>query len=793
MLKPGATFSHFRIEQVLGEGGMGVVYKAFDTNLDRIVALKLISEKLCESEDYRVRLADEAKKAAKVDSPYVVKVWETAECDALPYISFEFVDGEILRSSHGGDDINQKVDIALQIAEGIQAAHKVDLIHRDLKPDNIKLTARGQVKIFDFGLAKTVRPDTVDDQGNIEGTLHYLSPEQLSGESLTYTSDLFSLGTVLFEYFTGERPFEGDYSASIIYSILHEEPPVPSEINHNLPEWIDSLILKLLAKNPADRFENIQAVIEHIDTYQRGDIAPPKAAKPRQTVTVIDIKNLSGDDSWDYFCLGFTEDVINEISRRTDLVVSAEPSTKASRNIREIFKSCRSDFVIVGSLMKWQDNIKLNLSIYGDDGNRLLVGENYEGPVQDLFKLLSDAARDASMSLAKVTGFSSIDVEDYLKTDVSAYEYYLKGKSYYHTSKAEDLEFAISMFKKALEIDPGFALAYSGLADVYAFQYNAWYVHTQERIDAAKEYASKAIEIDSKLPEAHRSLGRCYMFMGDSLLAEKAFLKAVEINPKYAIGYRTLAWLKEMDGDSDQAIYWAKKSLELAPTDLETLLLLSLVNMDLRKYTLAMATLQRAIELGPDYGRAYYNLGSVYLKLGVPDLALENFLLAVKFKGDPNCYLEAGFIHLINKEYDKAKALFEESVEKNYLAFVALYFLGYIEKQRGNTEESMKYYTSSIEAGKVQKGKEILNPYIKVYHALALAGMKEKNSSLIILEELSNMPGLNGEILYNIARVYALLGNTDRANEYIQKSLNEHAGPTEKEIRLDPHFEFLNG
>ena len=239
MLTPGSTFGHYKIETCLGEGGMGVVYRALDTRLERVVALKLISEKLARSEDYQSRLANEAKKAAKADSPYVVKVWEHSEYEGLPYISLEYVAGKDLCDSATDCDLEQKIEIARQIAEGIKAAHSVDLIHRDLKPDNIKITDDNQVKIFDFGLAKTVRPDTVDEQGNIEGTLHYLSPEQLSGEPLTFKSDLFSFGTILFELFTGEKPFEGDYAAAVMYSILHEAPPGPREINADLPEWID--------------------------------------------------------------------------------------------------------------------------------------------------------------------------------------------------------------------------------------------------------------------------------------------------------------------------------------------------------------------------------------------------------------------------------------------------------------------------------------------------------------------------------------------------------------------------
>ena len=792
MLAAGSTFGHYLIDKVLGEGGMGVVYKATDTREDRVVALKVVAEKLLDTGDYRTRLAEEAEKAASIDSPHVVKIWDSGECEGLPFIAMEYVSGEELASSQGEDDLNRKIEITRKIAQGIQAAHSVGIIHRDLKPENIKLTSSDEIKIFDFGLAKSVRPDTVDELGNIEGTLYYLSPEQVSGDPLTYVSDLFSFGTILFEFFTGERPFEGDYAASIIYSILHEDPPAPVELNVDLHGWINDMILKLLAKDPADRFQNVDSILDHIESSLSGTSSViPHPVKQRRTVTVIDIKNLSGDDSWDYFCREFTDDVITEISRRTDLTVSAEPSTAVSRNVREIFKHCRSDFVIVGSLMKWQDNIKLHLSIYGDDGGKLIFGKNYECPASELFELLSSAAKDASVALAEETGFASIDVEQYLKTDVSAYEYYLKGKTYYHPGKAEDMEFAVKMFKKALKIDPNFALAHAGLADVYALQYSDGYVHTQERITEARQEARLAIESDPKLPEAHRSAGRCQMFLGDNAEAEKSFLKAIEINPKYAIGYRTLAWLKLMDGDLNGATFWAKKSLQLAPTDLETLLLLGIINIDLRKFTLAMATLKRAIELGPDYGRAYYNLGTAYLKLGVPDLALDNFLLAIKYKGDPNCFLEAGFIYLTSGRYDEARSMFDDSVQAGYLAFIALYFLGYLEQKRHNVDEATRYFHSSIEAGRKFESDSEDNPYVQAYRAMALAGLGDKDQTRAVLDKLVAVANLNGEILYNIARGYALIGDLEKAEEYLTRSTSEYAGPTQKEVNIDPHFDFL--
>ncbi len=244
-----------------------------------------------------------------------------------------------------------------------------------------------------------------------------------------------------------------------------------------------------------------------------------------------------------------------------------------------------------------------------------------------------------------------------------------------------------------------------------------------------------------------------------------------------------------MQGDLEKSTYWARMSLRYAPNDLETLLLLSLINMDLRKYTVAMATLQRAIELAPDYGRAHYNLGYVYYKLGVLDLALENFLLAAKYKGDPNACLYAGYAYLARREYDEAFESFEESKRVGYFPFIALYFQGYIEKLRGNGESAQKYFRSAIDICDNFQSRDRDNPHFKVYRALALAGLGENQEAVTLLADLENTVPIDGDTLAGIARGYAILGNIEKAQEFLKKALTEHDGPSDKEIATDPHFE----
>jgi serine/threonine protein kinase/tetratricopeptide (TPR) repeat protein len=789
MLKPGARLGTYEIESRIGEGALGVVYRARDTRSDETLAIKTLAPELAESGDYRERLAREGSVTAQIDSPYVVRVLDHGESDGTAFVAMELISGKELRDCATELTYAQKIDVTLKLADGIAAAHGCGLVHRDLKPENIIITDEGDPKILDFGVAREVDTDSVDEFGDVAGTLYYLSPEQVSGDVLSARSDLFSFGSIIYELFVGQRPFEGAYSAAIIYSILHEDAIPPCDVNADLPVWFNSLIDKLLAKRPEDRFADAASVKAFVESCSAGDTAPAEGPRTtRRTATVIDLKNLSGDESWNYFCEGFTDEVIKELSRRTNLVVSAEPATSFKRNIPELFDKLRTDFIVVGSLMKLGEKIQLALNIYGDDGDKLIWDDKFVEPADNLFDLLSKAAAEASAELAKVTNSFTIAVEDLLKTDVSAYDYYLKGKNYYQTNKPHDLEFAADMYRRALEADPRFAAAHAGLADVYAFQYMAYYDRTPERIDASRSEALKALELNPQLPEAHRSLARYYMFTGDLKKSEECLLRTIDLDPKYAIGYRTLGWLKRAEGDFQRADEFTRTALQLAPTDLETLLLLSLISMNVNKLTLAMATLQRAVELGPDYGRAYYALGQVYLLLGVLPSALENFVLAIKYEGDPNAHIDCGFVLIIMEQYEQARVKFQQSREAGFFDFVAAYFTGLTYTLEGDRAQAETHYHKALDEMRSIDTTKQQNRHVVAYRALALAALGETEKARKRIETLDVADEVDGEVLYNVARCHAMLGDRDGAQNLLKRATSGISAPTVKLIRLDPHF-----
>jgi tetratricopeptide (TPR) repeat protein len=372
--------------------------------------------------------------------------------------------------------------------------------------------------------------------------------------------------------------------------------------------------------------------------------------------------------------------------------------------------------------------------------------------------------------------------------DVSAYEYYLKGRSYYQTSKPDDLNFAEMMYLKSLEIDPNLSLAHAGLSDLYTFQYMFYYDRRPEKIEAAKQEALLALKASPRLAEGYRSLGRYYQVVGQVGEAERNLKKAIDCNPKFALAYRSMAWLYENHGDHDESMRWAKRTLELAPLDLETLVLVGRLYMDTRKYTAAVSTLQRAIELGPDYGRAHYELGSVYQKIGAFDEALKSYLTASKFKGDPNSLIQMAYLSIVKQDFVRASESLLASLREDAFPFAANYYLGLAADLQGDRKSALNYYNQTISFHAASTDSEETDPHVESYRAMAMAAAGRTEDAQREIAMIVATPDLDGELLHNIARTFALLKRPDQAKLYARMATSAHAGPTIVELQCDPHF-----
>ena len=575
------------------------------------------------------------------------------------------------------------------------------------------------------------------------------------------------------------------------YSIMNEQPRLPSELKPDLPAWVDLIAIQALQKSSDGRPPDGGEVVKIFKPDLLGLPAVTPAIRPRarrRTVVVEHLANLSEDASVAAFCAGFREELITEIARRVDLTISPEAGSSTLENVQEQFLKYRCDYLIRGTLRRWEDRLKLTLSVYTDQGSAVAYAERFSGTSSDLLSILDQAAEQTAAGLAQLGGIDVEDVPEQTPGSVTALDYYYKGIGYYLLNKPEELVLAEQLFRRALEIDPEMALAHSGLSDVYSFQYMAFIDHTSDTFERSRTEAEKALALDPQLAEGHRSLGRYFMLSGDMEQARACFIRAIDIKPDYAIGHRTMAWLLLSLGEHAEAGQYARRALALKPTDVETHIVLGIVHIDEHRYTIALATLQRAIELAPDYGRAYYWLAHAYMQMGVRDLALDNYAQAIHYTGDPNSHQEAGYVHILAQDYPAARVQLQASIDAGHLEFIAYYYLSLINRIEGNRKSQLRYLEQAEAALARYASEDRRDANLQAYAALIAAARGDRERTLAMLNALVEQELHLGRALYNVARAYATLGDESSARLVIDRAMLCPGGPTQKEIEADPHF-----
>ena len=636
----GRTVLHYKIREKLGEGGMGVVYKADDSRLRRAVALKFIQPNLFDDPSGRARFLHEAQAAAALDHPNICTIYEIDEVDNQTFISMAHIEGESLKQTIASRPLGlaEVLDIAIQIADGLQAAHDKGVIHRDVKSANIMVTPSGQVKITDFGLAKVPGHSRVTKSGMTLGTIDYMSPEQACGEQVDHRTDVWSFGVVLYEMVSGELPFRGEIDQAIVYAILNEPLPAITGLVADLPPELENVIGKALAKNVEDRYARVADIAIDLREFRRKfdqRSSEIRVKTPQLSIAVLPFANMSADPEQEYFCDGMAEDIINDLSNLDGLRVVSRTSAFAFKgmhqDIREIGRKLRVQTLLEGSVRKAGNQLRITAQLINVADGYHLWSHRYDRELEDVFAIQDEISQSIVEALkVKLTPSEERAIAKTATQDVQAYDLYLRGRELFYQWQRSSLEDAIDLFSQAIERDPDYSLAYAGTADCYCVLFTDC-GRKKEHLEKGLRASQRALELDADLAEAHAARGYVITCLTkDYEKAEEEFEVAIKLNAKLFEAYYFYARCCRVQAKMEKSAQLLEQACLVKPDDYQARIFLAEAYKALHLEAGAEAAYQRAlenvekhIEQHPDDSRAY-QLGSLaLLELGEREKGLE--------------------------------------------------------------------------------------------------------------------------------------------------------------------------
>ena len=784
------SIAHYRIIKKLGAGGMGEVYLAVDTKLDRKVAIKILRLDSLPEENLTKRLRREAQAAAKLDHANICAVYDVNEADSLTFIVMQYIEGETLAEKMDRQPLELSTVVAVveQAAEGLAEAHTHGVVHRDLKPQNLMITPRGQLKILDFGLAKQVyTSDQVDADastasmlstpGNVVGTMPYMSPEQLQGEPLDASSDIFSLGVIFYEMLAGKHPFKDKSAAVTISRIILGEPIPTEQFQANVSPELQALLNKMLSKDKAARYENAEAFLADlrqlsapssanvlsVDTApaKRFPAIPSKAtvgnrllslAARYKWVIVISVlalilfglafsrfvrtphldslailpftyvssdPQLMANPDREYLSDGLTEGIINNLSQLANLRVTSRSTVFRYKgkdlDPLAIGRELRVRAVLVGQIKQEGNELRITVELMDIQENRSIWVFTYQRKTADVQTVQKEIARNVSEKLRlELTRADQTQLAKTYTESGEAYEAYLKGRYHWNKRTDEGFKQATNFFQEAIVKDPNYALAYTGLADCYTLRSDYGFLAPKEGYALAKGAVTLALKYDEGLAEAHTSLASIKAVTDwDWQGAENEYRRAIELNPKYATAHHWYAAQLLLQGRLDEALREIKQAQQLDPLSLGINKDFAVILLYARDYDKALEQCRKTLEIEPHFGAMSTYIAQIY---------------ELKQK-----YPEAV------AELEKAHATDPEDSEITYAL------------------------------------------------AQAYALMGKRNEALKISNELSQPANKNVFLPKEAAYLFALLGEKERAIAILQKAAEDHYLPV-AEIKMDPRF-----
>ena len=676
-LPAGVQVGPYKIVAALGSGGMGVVYKGWDTRLNRFIALKTLSgEKVGQPEERR-RFLREAQAASQLNHPNIVTIHESLDDQGGCFLVMEYIEGRTLESvlANRTLTIAETLHYARQIADGLAAAHAAGIVHRDLKPANIMIAEGGRVKLLDFGLARFIEPSRGDEtigaqttQGTVLGTAPYMSPEQAQGRELDTRSDIFSFGSVLYEMLSGRRAFRGDSWVGTLAAILKSDPIPLHELRPMVPAALERNVMLCLRKDPDQRFQKMTQVRAALaDT----PIESARTGKP--SIAVLPFANLSADKENEYFSDGLAEEVLNALTKIPELRVIARASAFAFRgqghDLHTIGQRLKVETILEGSVRRAGNRIRITAQLIKVEDESHLWAEKYDRELTDVFAIQDDIAQEIAAALeVKLT------LRDSRPTNIEAYQSYLKGIYWYQRYTAQSLALAKESFEQALALDPGYAPAHAGLAVFYS-SIGALSIQRMSNVGPlAKAAAEKALALDADLSEAHSVLGLLAgVVQYDWKSAYAHFEAAIAIEPVPALvrSRYALYFLLPM-GKYEDAVDQYFRAMETDPLSMMVLFGLAFALYCGRRYKEAVEHAAEAVNLYPDYWPVHFALGVAQAQLSAIPEAIAS--LETSLQLSPSFALATGYLAALyarSGETDRAERLMLELAERKQRSYVA--------------------------------------------------------------------------------------------------------------------------
>ena len=709
LVEIGQNFSHYQILEKLGEGGMGVVYKAFDSSLKRNVALKFLPANLTEHISTRKRFIVEAQAASALDHPNICNIHEINETeDGQLYICMAYYDGESLRQKIKKAPLTfeESLDIFFHIAQGLKAAHEEKIVHRDIKPGNIIITDKGEVKIVDFGLAK-LAGEKLTESISTKGTIAYMAPEVIRNLPEDHRVDLWSLGVVLYEMLTGHLPFKGEYPEPLMYSIVNEDPKLLSEYLNNVPELLQNIIDKLLKKNPDERYQNLSDLLVDLTSFVKEDDSVMMKTKPAivklflrkkaylygsiailvtilllifgkpylfpersdgNTIAVLPLESITQDSEQEWFTDGMTDALITELAQISGLRVISRSSSMQYKGINKTAPQIATElgvqYLVDGSVVKMDDLIKVSVRLIDAYEDEYIWAKEYEREFIKILGLQGEIAQTiASQIKVKLTPQEETRLTKIREVNPETYEMYLKGMFHLNKLTPEGIKMGLSYLQQAVENDPNEPLAYAGIAIAYlTIAHGSSY--TLDILNKAKVATLNALKLDESLPEAHLALTMVQTFCDiDWKTAIQSNELTLKLDPNLALAHYFYGYLLRIPGRYEDGYAEMIRAKQLDPLNPVYPADLGWMYYGDGKFDESVEECLKSLEINPGFPQAYCILGQAYTAKGM----YEEAIAANRKAGELSTDWEWGLAHTyaLTGQTDEALKIATELEKKN--------------------------------------------------------------------------------------------------------------------------------